>query len=565
MAWTDEKFETPEDIQTRRDAYEIAENARSLQRREESIAQQDKDLFEFRQECDAIVPIDDQMPIDALVKPMLDMIRSAAELVQCPVEMAAQVALGMATAVTARAVTVKVGSRSEPTNMWTLIVSPSSERKSIIMSVLQKPLESIEAEMQANVAPKRREWMVRRDALKAKLSEAIRVEAKGKAPIRSPLEIGEELRQHEENEVIIPRFFADDCTPEAMARLLCNHTHLSIMSAEATIVGNMSGKYQGKNAAQDLTFWNKSWSGDKSLIDRADGREMRCNPALSICSMIQTGVLHQLAELQDSRVSGLLSKFLYSVPTSMVGDRISKDFVLPSGHVEGWTNLLKALVHIPVGTVLTLSPDALGLHHEFCNWLESRMGERGQYHHIADWCGKLQSGQQLRIAGLLHCLEHALEGTFPTEISIETQRRAVAFCRFYLASAEKVFEMFSNPHSKLCEKIISYCKRINPGTPCPKTFTRKSIYDGVGDYPEKAVAFKAAEGLLANMGILLKSKEGSGLSYYGGELKKSGEGEKFALKWQPPSMRTYTTTAKPVSLVPVIDPANVEQNFELVF
>jgi len=166
--------------------------------------------------------------------------------------------------------------------------------------------------------------------------------------------------------------------------------------------------------------------------------EMQCNPALSICSMIQTGVLHQLAELQDSRVSGLLSKFLYSVPTSMVGYRISKDFVLPPGHVEGWTNLLKSLVNIPVGTVLTLSADALGLHHEFCNWLESRMGERGQYHHIADWCGKLQSGQQLRIAGLLHCLEHALEGTFPTEISIETQRRAVAFCRFYLASAEKV-------------------------------------------------------------------------------------------------------------------------------
>jgi len=109
MAWTDEKFETPEEIQMRRGAYEIAENARSLQRRAASIAQQDKDLFEFRQECDAIVPIDDQMPIDALVKPMLDMIRSAAELVQCPVEMAAQVALGMATAVTARAVTVEVG------------------------------------------------------------------------------------------------------------------------------------------------------------------------------------------------------------------------------------------------------------------------------------------------------------------------------------------------------------------------------------------------------------------------------------------------------------------------
>jgi len=70
-----------------------------------------------------------------------------------------------------------------------------------------KALESIEAEMQANVAPKRREWLVRRDALMAKLSEAIRVEAKGKVPIRSPLEIGEELRQHEENEIIISPLF----------------------------------------------------------------------------------------------------------------------------------------------------------------------------------------------------------------------------------------------------------------------------------------------------------------------------------------------------------------------
>src|SRR6185295_12356955 len=101
---------------------------------------------------------DEKIPLDALVAPMHRIIKSAAELVQCPLEMSAQVAMGVATAVVARSVTVEVGSRREPTNLWTLIVAPSSERKSSIMGVLQKPMESIESELRSAAAPKRRAW-----------------------------------------------------------------------------------------------------------------------------------------------------------------------------------------------------------------------------------------------------------------------------------------------------------------------------------------------------------------------------------------------------------------------
>lgn len=463
-------------------------------------------------------------PIAALVPAVKDIVLSAAELVQAPVEMSAQTALGVVTAITARKVKVAIGSRTEPTNLWTLIVAPSSERKSSIMGVLQRPLESIETELRKTAAPKRAEWESNRKLLVKKHEEALRLEAKGKSTFPPSVELNEQLRRHDENEVVLPRFFADDTTPEAMAMLLTDHAHLSIMSAEATIIGNMAGKYQSKGATQDLTFWNKAWSADKSLVDRAGGKELSCNPCLSIASMIQNGVLHQLAELQDSRVSGLLSKFLYTLPKSIVGVRTVKDYVIPTEHETAWAALLKSLTEIPDRTTLTLSDGAKTVHNSFCRHIESELGNKGKFQHIADWCGKLQSGQQLRIAAMLHCMEHA--DHFTTEISEATQRRAVAFCNYYLDAALKIFEIFENPHADVCKKILAVFKEKDA------VLARGVLYRKVWITGDKKETFKAAVQILLDMGTLTKTKDGD-FKWNGQPLTDAKKHDTYPVKWEP--------------------------------
>src|SRR5207253_2347450 len=104
------------------------------------------------------------------------------------------------------------------------------------------------------------------------------------------------------------------------------------------------------------------------LCDRISRRsEYIQRPALTLGVTVQPSVLESLAKKPELRGRGLLSRFLYALPVSLVGQHQADPPALPSEARDLYRANIRALLELPsaVGAglghqphLLTLTPDA---------------------------------------------------------------------------------------------------------------------------------------------------------------------------------------------------------------
>lgn len=390
-------------------------------------------------------------PTKVLPRPLAQYCQAVADSAECPVDLVGQTMLAATSTTMNPKAEVDWGKR-EPLGLYLLTASAPSEHKSTVEGGILSPLRTMETMARKHAKLEIDRAKAERDVLALKLENAKKEAAKNPSSEYKVRDLVGKLQAFEVPRD--PRLTIEDITPETLASRLSEHGCLAILSSEGGIVDNLSNRYSKANNA-NYKLYLKAWSGDPHQVDRQDREEVIERPLLTIGVICQPESFQEIIEnVRGARKLGLLSRFLFSVPTSLVGDRTLAIRPVPQ-QIEGtWGAALSRLMALKPGTII-LSADAREIQRQYALALERRIGPGGDLEHIADWIGKVQRGQTSRIAALLHVLE--VENPYGIEVSADTMKRALALSQYYLCHAKKAFEMFK---SKPEEVDVSFAKRL---------------------------------------------------------------------------------------------------------
>jgi len=302
----------------------------------------------------------------------------------------------------------------------------------------------------------------------------------------------------------IPRWLVDDADPEALASLLATYGRIALLSPEGDVFDQMAGRYN-QQAGPNLGVYLKGHAGDLLKVDRR-GRppEYVQRPCLTIGLAVQPDVLRVLASRPGFRGRGLLARFLYSLPPSLVGRRQAGAPPVPGPVADRYTVELQALaasLTSPASndpTVLTLDPLAGDLLLAFEHDLEPRLAaDRGDLAHLAGWAAKL-AGPTCRLAALLHLASHLRDG-WAQPIGAETCAGAIRLADYLIDHARAVFDLMgTDPRIEDARWLLDWIDRTNRGQ-----FSRRDAHRAAprGRFP-KATALEPALRLLEEHGYL---------------------------------------------------------------
>jgi replicative DNA helicase len=415
-------------------------------------------------------------PTAALPLVIAKMVRSVAESTQTDPGMAGTIALGALSAAAAGYVEVEPRPNyREPVQLWTLPIALPGERKSSVCEAMVGPLRNVERELAAAVEVDINQQRVRRDVAE-RAAEKARKDAGNTDGADRADKLSAAMAAAAEVEGIdvpaVPRIIADDVTPEAMTSLVAEQKGaLAIVSAEGGIFATLAGRY---DAHADLSPWLKAHAGDAIRVDRK-GRaaEFIQRPALTMAVMIQPGILAAASQNKAFHDSGLLARFLYSWPTSLVGRRNVDPAPLADDVRAAYAGALSKLAHRMRANsellVLTLSPSADQARLDFARMIESRLAEGADLAHIRSWASKIV-GAAIRIAGLLHVTKSEA-----SEIAQSEMANAIILAEYFIGHALRVFDGMANGNDdrELARRILDLIGRKGEGQ--FSTFTERQL------------------------------------------------------------------------------------------
>lgn len=389
-------------------------------------------------------------PTEVLPAALGDFVRALAVATQTPPDLAGMMVLAACAGCAAKSMSVEVkdGYR-EPLNLFTLCVLPSGHRKSAVLEQVTLPLREWESSAGEDAAPQiarmRQRFAISEKRLNAAVDRAAKAKSKEE---REQLDMEVEQLTEDHRKIVVPeapRLLADDATPEALGSLLAKHGgRIAILSPEAGVFEQMAGKYQD---SPSLGVYLKAHAGDEIRVDRK-GREPErvAQPALTIGISPQPVILEKLAEKDLLRGTGLLARFLYALPTSMLGTRTGDPPPIPSSLRCEYTDAMRRLLLLrklerPI--VLKFSDAAYAAWREFYLWVEPQLAEGGPLERASDWGSKL-SGAVARIAGILGILRilaiNSLFQDLSIYIEIQDVSNAVALGRYLVPHALAAFD-----------------------------------------------------------------------------------------------------------------------------
>lgn len=139
------------------------------------------------------------------------------------------------------------------------------------------------------------------------------------------------------------RIVVDDITPESLVHQLEENGTLLMISDEAGMLGNFSGRYS--NNVPNLDLLLKSWNGEPYISDRATRRSIVLKkPYMSICLACQPYVFDSMINNSAFRGSGLIARFLYCFPVSNIGTRKYDTQAVPEAVAVNYKDLVYKLL-----------------------------------------------------------------------------------------------------------------------------------------------------------------------------------------------------------------------------
>jgi len=352
---------------------------------------------------------------------------------------------------------------TEPLSLWTVTILKSGERKSPVLNALRAPLvawEKNQAELLSSqikttataitIAEKRIEELQKKAA-----KEEIATERQKCIDAIAEIQAGMPIQ------VKAPVLWTADVTPEALQDLLAdNEERMALLSDEGNIFEIMAGLYNEGRVNIDIFL--QAYSGMPTKIRRRTRDVNLGKPALTFGLAVQPVVVESFANGSKKlfRGKGALGRFLFCIPTSMLGRRVAGQRVpVPDDVKRQYEEGIRGLLTVPkvvnatgdeIPRMLDLDDGAYSQWVEFDRRVEGMLREGGELEFMNDWAGKLP-GNLLRIAALLHLVEN---GPGSLVIGESTMDRAVALCNLLIQHAKAAFRLIGT------EEPLSDAKRI---------------------------------------------------------------------------------------------------------
>jgi replicative DNA helicase len=237
------------------------------------------------------------------------------------------------------------------------------------------------------------------------------------------------------------------------------------------VFDQMAGRYN-QQVGPNLGVYLKGHAGDLLKVDRR-GRppEYIQRPCLTIGLAVQPEVLQGLAGRPGFRGRGLLARFLYSLPVSLVGHRRAGAPPVPPTVNDRYALELQALAASlttaagPTSTegpaVLVLDPEAAELLLAFERDLEPRLAAgSGDLAQLVGWAAKL-AGATCRLAALLHLAGHLRDG-WANPIAADTFAGAIRLAGYLVDHARAVFDLMgTDPRLDDARWLLEWINRTN--------------------------------------------------------------------------------------------------------
>jgi hypothetical protein len=421
-------------------------------------------------------------PVEVLPGWLGDYVAAVATATQTPPDLAGMLALAVLATVAAGAVEVEPRSGwREPLCLFVAVGMDAGVRKSAVFTALTRPVAEFERGQAAAALPGITETAVLR-----RIADQVAATAEagaGKAPAGQQEEARAEAiaRAAEASALVVPpvpRWLVDDATPEALAGLLATYGRIALLSPEGDVFDQMAGRYN-QNVGPNLGVYLKGHAGDLLKVDRR-GRppEYVERPCLTIGLAVQPEVLRGLAGRPGFGGRGLLARFLYSLPESLVGRRQAGAPPVSRSVADRYALELQALaatLAVPAGNdgpiLLTLDHAAGELLLGFERELEPRLAAgSGDLAHLAGWAAKL-AGTTCRLAGLLHLAGHLRDG-WAQPIETETLAGAIRLANYLIEHARAVFDLMgADPRVEDARWLLDWISRTNQAQ-----FTRRDAH-----------------------------------------------------------------------------------------
>lgn len=405
------------------------------------------------------IPGKDEFPVDALPESVADYVKELSESAQTPVDMAGTCALAvMALCCQGKAVVHCKPEWDEPLNLFCLVVAKPGERKSAVISKMKHPIDVFEREYNDQ----------NRSAIERSQSERRTLEARQKRLEQALAKNENEETREELDEVndqianFQPvrqlRFIADDCTPEALTRLLeASGGSIGVFSAEGGIFDILSGSRFNNSANIDVFL--KGHAGDTIRVDRLNRpSEYISHPALTVLLMVQPEVLRECIRNKTFLRRGLMARFLVSWPDSKTGKREYETRPVDPVTRAKYEQVIYGLLKIQPGEMpltLRLSNEAHEEAKKFAEYLEPRLEK--EFSTMHGWAEKLH-GAIMRIAGIIHLAADPEKGA-ETEITLLEYLKAQTIGFYFLSHAQRIYAV-EDEESTLAEKSLQKLKDL---------------------------------------------------------------------------------------------------------
>lgn len=383
-------------------------------------------------------------PTEALPGVVREYVTAVAESTQTPVDMSASAALAILALCEQGKFRIRGKSDwTEPLNLFVVVVAEPSERKSAVISLMTRPVNTFEADYNRQNAAELETSKMNKRILERRQRALEDKAAKGKVEEGELEQFAQQLAAYKEKTPL--RLYVDDVTTEKLTAVLADGGgKAAIVSAEGGIFDMLSGIYS-KNVNIDVML--KGHSGDSIRVDRI-GRnsESIMNPALTVLLTVQPSVLSGMMQNGTFRGRGLTARFLYCMPKSIVGNRKYRTAPIPTDVARQYDLLIRNLLEEEQGEIpeeITLTPEADEILEAFSYEVESKL--KTEYADMADWAGKLV-GEVLRIAGVLcrasvYRSNGFLESAEPLVVDETTMANAIKIGRYYTEHSSAAFSL----------------------------------------------------------------------------------------------------------------------------
>jgi len=345
-------------------------------------------------------------------------------------------------------------------------VLQSSERKTPVFKAMTVPIHAWEIEQERLLEPTINEVAEIRLVSETRLEKlrAKAVKAEHQMDRQRLLRELAEVQGSMPAEIRVPRLWTGDTTAESLQDLLADHEErMAVLSDEGGIFNVMAGMYN--QGIVNIDIFLQAYSGIHARIKRKIRNVSLSRPALTFGITVQPSVIESFAygSRKQIRGKGGLGRFLFCIPDSMLGKRdIGQRQAIPHEIKARYGSGIRRLLSIPrqaddfgneVPKLLSLSGESLAIWQEFSRYIEMKLGPQGELAVLNDWGGKLP-GNALRVAGLLHLVEHEADTLV---IGKETLLRALKLCDLLIDHAKAAFDMIgSNEAASGARRIFDW-------------------------------------------------------------------------------------------------------------